>query len=172
METLEFRPPFASRAVAALIGLLCLVTSSHQFWLALTRGEMSRSPVALLLLMPAVVGITVFRRRIRLDDSGILMETFGVSRRIPYSGVRRVDELRSGLTIETAAGPVRSTWLSRSEREKLLRAVVERARLIRMLEDPPYGILARYVPRAKEISFIPHHARKQTGTADSGDVVS
>ncbi len=172
METLKFRPLFAVRAAAALIGILCLVASCHQFWIALTQREIARVPVALLLLMPAVVGVTVFRRRIHLDDSGILTQTIGVSQRVPYSAVRRVDEMRSGLIIETAEGPIGSTWLNRSEREKLLRAVVERARLIRILEDPPYGILARYVPRAKEISFIPHHARKQTKSADSGDVVS
>ena|SRR5687767_1778563 len=172
METLEFRPPYAVRAVAASIGLLCLIAALHQLWLALSIGEYARIPVVLLLSLPIALAATLNRRRIALDESGILVQTSLSSARIPYSVVRRVDERRSGLIIETSSGPITAAWLTRSDRERLLRAIVERARLIRSIEEPPYGIRTRYVPRAKEISFIPHHARKQPDSGDSGNVVS
>ena len=172
METLDFRPPYVVRVLAAPIGLLCLVAAFQQAWLAADQQQYSRIPVVALLLVPAGVAATILRRRIRLDDSAITGRTIVSTVRAPYSAVRRVDETRSGLVVNTSSGAITSAWLTCDDRKRLLKALVERVRLTRTLEEPPYGVLARYVPRAKEISFIPHHARKQADSADSGDVVS
>lgn len=171
MEILEFRPPAIMRICAVPVGAASLVASCYQLWLALIHGEPARLPVVLMLQLPAALALTALRRRIRMDESGIIAQSLFSTRRIPYAGVRRVDEARAAVVIESTVGPITSTWLAFGERANLLRAVVERAKLTRSPNEPPFGIRARYVPRAQNISFTPHHARRPP-PAETEDVVT
>jgi hypothetical protein len=168
-DNIEFRPSPALRIGLAFVALTCLIPAAALAFPLLSTWSTSRAVAIGIVLLPALLALAVNLILIRLDDSGITARGLFGKRRVPYPEVRWVDERKASVTIETARGPVTSSWLSPNERSRLLRAVIDRARLIRTIDEPPFRVLARYVPRAEDIAFFPHHARKKP---DSGDVVS
>ena len=169
---LEFRPPAPLRYGLAFLGAFTFLAAGIQLNVALVRREPTRLPAACILLVPTVLAMAVFRRSLALDEKGIYAQGFGPTRFIPYTIVRRVDERRASVAIQTSSDALTSAWLSPADRQRLLREVVERAMLTRTAEEPPFGVLARYVPRTADIGFIPHHSKRRVDSGDSGGVVS
>jgi hypothetical protein len=166
---IEFRPSPALRIGLAFVAFACGIPAAGIAVSLLGFWDASFAVALCILLVPVSFAFTINRTLVRLGEFAITSRRSLSSRRVPYSEIRWVYERRGSLVIETARGPVTSAWLPPAERARLLRAVIERARLIRTLDEPPFGVVARYVPRAKDIAFIPHHARQRP---DSGDVVS
>src|SRR2546421_8701795 len=135
----DFRAAAALRYAIGLIGALCALAAVYYLSLVSAHREPFRLLGVGVLLIPPLLAITIWRMIIRLDDSGLISRTILARRRVAYSGIRFVDERRSSVVIETAAGPVSTAWLSPTDRSRLLRALIERARLTRSMEDPPYG---------------------------------
>ena len=167
---LEFRPPRPLRITLGAIGLLTALAAVLLTLRSLSSHQPGGLLVSCLLLTPTLTALLLIHRSYALSLSEFEVTSLGVRSAIPYTGIRWVDDSRGSITIVSAQRPVTVSFLSPGERDRLLHTLVARARLIRSM-DPPYGVRARYIPRAEEIKFIPHHARKNADP-ESGGMVS
>ena len=167
---LEFRPPGLLRAILGIVGVMTAAAAILLTARSVSRHETAGIASAALLLVPTLIAVTLAARVYILTDSELSLRLPGVQARIPYSGIQWVDDARGSIGVKATGRHLNIALLSSAQREELLHALVERARLIRSM-DPPFGVRARYIPRAEDIRFMPHHARRPT-SEDSNDVVS
>ena len=156
-----FRPSPGMRAISAGMCVLALAV-----WLtvAVTAPEQrgGRIAAASILALPCLAGSAILFRRIEADDSGISSMTLFGARRVQWADLRRIDVRRGSFVIESNVGPVSAAMLDARVRDPLLRLIVERAALTRTMEDLPWGLESRYVPRRQDIGFaefVPHNRR-------------
>ena len=169
---LEFRPPLALRVLLAAAGLLTGIAALLLIWRSLFNKNYEELLAAGLLLVPTAIALSVMRRAYILSDTTLEAVSLSGSYSVPLTALRCLDQRLGSLRILSSGKPMAVTFLSPTDRDKLMRALVERARLTRLAEEPPYGIVARYVPRAKDITFVPHHSRRRPDSGESEGVVS
>ncbi len=150
-----FRPPILLRAVGAVIGVLCAWAAILQTWAGIAHGEPGRLIGALVVVAPCGLALAVLRKTVVVRPEGLQSTTLIGDRQIPWNAVYRIDQTRTSFVIETRHGPVSAGWLAREQRERLLRQVLERARLAAHSGKLRWGLMAQYVPRTQTIALQP-----------------
>ena len=169
-ETLEFRPPASLRMALGMIGLLTAISAMILTLRSLSRYEPAGIALSVLLLAPTSIALSVLSRQYLITHSEVRLQLPWTEITIPFARIRFVDESRGSVKVDSASRALIVMWLTPKERDRLVHAIVDRARLIRSM-DPPFGVRARYVPRTQDIGFTPHHARRPI-PPESEDVVS
>jgi hypothetical protein len=148
---MEFRPPLALRLLLGCYGVLCIVAVCGHVVVAVAQKEPIRLTAVLILLACSVLAVALLRQKIEVSDEGLrAVSAFG-ARFIPWSAVRRLDQMRHTFVVFSEAGTVSAGWLFRREREQLLRLILQHAKLTASPEKLRWGLVARYVPRAQNI---------------------
>jgi len=141
-EAVEARAPALARWLIAGLALPCAAAA-----LALAFPFSARGAVgAAALLLPSLVAVSAWRARWRAGPDGLRVRTIAGERLHTWDAVLRADRVRGGAVVAARGASHRTTWLTRSDRERVLRAVVTRAGLRRVWGDAlPQGVLARWV---------------------------
>ena len=149
-EAVEFRPAAAVQWLLGVVGL-----ASGILALVVGAGGAERLPLAAVLALPALLGAAVLRRRVVVRPEGLESQALLGRRVIPWSQVLRLDQTRCSFVVETSQGPVSAGWIDGRQRERLLRLVLQHAGLTLSAEPLRWGLVARYVPRARPLGFSP-----------------
>lgn len=164
---LLFRPPPVLRGLAAVWGIVC---GSAALWLlgrSLSQQDARALLAALPLLLPCLFATAVWRRRVRVEETGVVSTTFGRTIHVAWSEIRAVNQTRTSFVIETAQGAVSAGWIARADRDRMMRLVIERARLTRAAELR-WGLTAQYIPRTQAITFQTHAQRRAATAPTNG----
>jgi hypothetical protein len=159
-----YRPAAGLRIVSGALFLVSLAVWLTVLFTWPLHRSLARAAAATILVLPCLAGAALLSRRIETDDFHLTSVSLGRAKRLRWSDVRRVDVRRGSFVIESTQGPVSAAMIAPGEREPLLRTVIERAGLTRAGDDLPWGIEARYVPRAQDIGFadfVPHNKRRR-----------
>lgn len=160
MESLTFRPARFLRILLGLIGAICLSLVLIRL-LECTLLRKTLNLIGLLALsIPCWYAAAVHRKRIVVREDGLHSTTLLGSRFIPWESVRYLDQKRASFVLETDCGSVSAGWLAPSDRERLMRLILQYARLSTSTQKAPWGVMARYVPRAQTISRSELHQPK------------
>ncbi len=162
MESNTFRSPFALRAVLTLFGAASAIAAVFALASGVRQGSGRLVGAGALLAGPGLLACAAWRRRIEVGAEGLTSRSLLGVRRIRWDQVRRVDRTANSFTVESALGPVSAGWLARTDREALLKLIIERARLAESNHEPRWGLIAQYVPRRQDIQFVPHHRRARS----------
>ncbi len=162
---ISFRPSATLRVVGGIIGALAMTA----FLVAIVslaasdrQAEWFRKLAPAILLLPCILSAVVLRRRVVVEEGGLTSYSLAGARRITWSELRRVDVRRGSFTLETGRGPISASLIDPRDRDLLLRAVIERAKLAKGGEEPRWGLDAQYFPRRQDIAFsdfVPHNQR-------------
>lgn len=158
---MTFRPPRLLRLLFAAFGGLCAWAAVWQVWLFAATGEARRLLAALIVGLPCGLAAAVWRKAVVVEEEGLRSTTLCATRVVPWTAVYRLDQTRRSFVVETQAGPVSAGWLAQAERDRLLRLILQKARLTASRERLPWGLVARYVPRAQPIAFGEFQRRKR-----------
>ncbi len=148
------------RVTLTIFGLLSGLTALLAVLSGAQRGTGHELIGAIILGLPVLLAAAVWRRRVEADSERLRSFSLFSQIEIMWGDVRRIDRGRRSFTIETAKGPVSAGWLAEPDRERLMKLVIERAKLVSSSEEPRWGLVAQYVPRRQDIQFVPHHRRK------------
>jgi hypothetical protein len=160
-QPLVFRAPLSLRWILGVAGAGCAIVAGAQIVAFLTSGDVRHLGAAVALLLPGVLVFMVSRRRVIVAAEELRSRTLFHERVIPWSAIRRLDKTRGAFIVETSHGPVSAGWLAAHEREQLMRLIIEHAKLVAAMSEPRFGILASYLPRAKDIGFVPLARRRE-----------
>lgn len=164
-----YRPPLVVRALLTFCGIVCAGASAWQLQAFLQTGVARRLAGALLIALPCVTAVAANRRCVIVQEDGIRSVNLFGSRFVSWKSVRRLDQTRSSFVIETDRGPISAGWLSHSERDRLLRQVLEKAKLMARPGKLRWGLTASYIPRTQTITFRKtDRDEKTTSTPDNG----
>lgn len=149
-----YRPPLIVRALLTFFGIVCAGASAWQLQAFLQTGEARRLAGALLIALPCLIAVAANRRCVIVQEDGIRSVNLFGSRFVSWQSVRRLDQTRSSFVIETERGPISAGWLPRSQRDRLLRQVLEKAKLMARPGKLRWGLTASYIPRTRTITFL------------------
>jgi hypothetical protein len=141
-----FRPSPPARALAALFGATCAPGAAILCGRA-AHGDLLALVGATIWAIPVWFAAAVLIKRIAVDEDGIHSRSLAGARSAPWGAVARLELTRGGFVVVTKAGPISSGWLRPADRERLLRIVLERARLLPSGKPPPAGVRMVYVAR-------------------------
>ncbi len=148
-----YRPPVTVRALLTFFGIVCAGASAWQIQAFFAGGEAKRLLGALLIGLPCLLAAAAMRRCVVVQEDGIRSINLFGSRSVPWQSVRRLDQTRTSFVIETDKGPISAGWLPRSQRDRLLRQVLEKAKLMARPGKLRWGLIASYIPRTQTITF-------------------
>jgi hypothetical protein len=163
-QMVEFRPAAVLRGICLAFGLLSGLAAGGLIVSALMHGEWRRIAPALVVAVPCLLAVIVLRRRIILTKDGLrsvaLLHDFSV----PWGSVKRLDRTRTSFLVATDLGLISAGLIAAEDRERLLRLILEKARLSASSEPLRFGLIARYVPRRQDLrlaEFTPHNRRNK-----------
>ena|SRR5579872_538076 len=159
----EFRPAFGLRLLGVGMGAIGAWAAVWQVVIGVSRGEPARLVAALVAALPCLLAAVVLRRKIVVQEEALVSASLLGARRISWESVRRIDQTRASFVVVTHAGAVSAGLIAARDRERLMRLILERARLTASQSPLRWGLVMQFVPRAQPISlaeFRPHNRRK------------
>lgn len=163
-QPVEFRPAAVLRGICLAFGLLSGLAAGGLIIEAMMHGEWKRIAPSLIIALPCLLAVIVLRRRIVVTEEGLrsvaLLHDFAV----PWGSIRRLDRTRTSFLVATDLGFISAGLIAAEDRDRLLRSILEKARLTTSSEPLPFGLTARYVPRRQDLrlaEFVPHNRRNK-----------
>ncbi|HXG24098.1 MAG TPA: hypothetical protein VNJ09_06035 [Chthonomonadales bacterium] len=161
MESLTFQAPRVLRNLFGSIGVVCLLLILIRLLECAFLRQTPNLIGLLVLSLPCWYAAAVLRKRVIVSEDGLYSTTLLGSRFIPWETVRYLDQKRASFVVETDCGSLSSGWLAPSDRERLMRLILQFARLGISTQKTPWGVIARYAPRAQTIPLgelrLPKH---------------
>jgi hypothetical protein len=151
IESHTFRPPRFLRVLFGSMGVLCLVLILIRLleWALLRQRP---NPISLLVLsIPCGYAAAIVRKRVVVGEEGLHATTLLGSRFIPWGTIRYLDQKRSSFIVWADNASLSAEWFAPSDRERLMRLILQHAGLAISTQKAPWNVLVRYVPRAHTI---------------------
>lgn len=111
----------------------------------------------LALSIPCWYAAAVLRKRVVVREDGLHSATLLGSCFIPWGTMHYLDQKRASFVVETDSGSLSAGWLAPSDRERLMRLILQYAKLSISTQETPWGVVARYVPRTQKIPLSELH---------------
>lgn len=160
-ETVTFRPAPALRWALGLAGFGSGCGALRCALGALFGEGAGALFLGSLLLAGAIAGYAVQARAVVAGPEGLAsVHAFG-ARRVAWSDVLCLEQTRRSFIVETRKGPVSAGWIDPRSRDRLLRLVLQYAKLMATSEGLRFGLVARYIPRQRPIAFGAPEAGKE-----------
>lgn len=138
------RPPFSVRLALTLCGVACAL---GVLGAAARMGQTPPGVTAMRVLLMTMAGLIAclsVRRRVEIAEDAVRVVDGLLSWCRPWQEVSGLLQYRAYLVISAGTRGCRIAWLGAHQRDRLLRAVLQRAGL-RIAAGPlPSGALARY----------------------------
>jgi hypothetical protein len=151
----EFRSAAGWRYIALGFAVLSGAAALWELAGGVFHGNGREVEAAGVTLLPALVAAVVLRRRVVVAADALVSVSLLRTRRIPWGSVRRLDQTRVSFLLYTDLGPVSAGLIAADARERLLRLVLQQAKLTAEGGQLRWGLVARYVPREQPITLGP-----------------
>lgn len=148
-----YRPPIILRLLLGALGGIGGVGAVWQVILWARQGPALHLAAAAVVSLPFWLALNAGRVRVEVTEEGLRWRSLTGERAVPWTGVRRLDQTRRSFVAVTEAGLVSAGWLARGERDRLMRQILQRAKLMARAGKLRWRLVAQYAPRAQRIDF-------------------